>query len=135
MLTFIQCMHPIIAYGGVRFTIEYAIRRDGTVPALDFFKVIETRWQARLIILFKLLGDTGLIRNTEQFRKFTDGFFEFKAFQVRMLCYFRPDKRVVITHGFTKKKEGVAPKQEVERALQIKTEYEERLTSEGRNRR
>lgn len=83
----------------------------------------------------KLLGDTGRIRNPEQFGKFTDGFFEFKAFQVRMPCYFRPDKRVVITHGFMKKKEGVAPKQEIERAVQIKTEYEERLTSEYRNRR
>jgi len=128
-------MHPIIAYRGIRFTIEYAIRRGGTVPALDFFNAIDTRWQARLLILFKLLGDTGLIRNPEHFGKFTDGFFEFKAFQVRMPCYFRPDKRVVITHGFTKKKEGVAPKQEVERALQIKAEYEGTLTSESRNRR
>jgi len=128
-------MHPIIAYRGVRFTIEYAIRRDGSVPALDFFKLIETRWQARLIILFKLLGDTGLIRNQEQFRKFTEGFFEFKAFQVRMPCYFRPDKRVVITHGFTKKKESAAPRSEIERAVNIKLEYEERLTSEVRSRR
>lgn len=128
-------MHPIIAYRGVRFTIEYAIRRDGTVPALNFFNVTETRWQARLIILFKLLGDTGLIRNPEQFRKFTDGFFEFKAFQVRMPCYFRPDKRVVITHGFTKKKEGAAPRQEIERAGQIRVEYEEKLTLDSRNRR
>jgi phage-related protein len=127
-------MHPIIAYRGIRFTIEYAIHRDGSVPALDFFNLIETRWQARLMILFKLLGDTGQIRNPEQFRKFTDGFFEFKAFQVRMPCYFRPDKRVVVTHGFTKKKDE-APRQEIERAVNIKVEYEERLTSEGGNRR
>jgi phage-related protein len=52
-----------------------------------------------------------------------------------MPCYFRPDKRVVITHGFTKKKEGAAPKQEFDRAQTIKTEYEGRLTSECRNRR
>jgi hypothetical protein len=128
-------MHPIIAYRGIRFTIEYAIRRDASVPGRDFFNAIETRWQARLIVLFKLLGDTGQIRNLEQFRKFTDGFFEFKAFQVRMPCYFRPGNRVIITHGFTKKREGAAPKSEIERAIQIKVEYEERLTSEGRNRR
>src|SRR5579863_2394394 len=108
-------MEPFVAYRGIRFTVEYAIRCDGSVPAQDFFHVIEARWQARLVVLFKLLGDTGLIRNPEQFRKFTDGFFEFKAFQVRMPCYFRPDKRVVITHGFAKKKEGPAPRPEIER--------------------
>jgi Phage derived protein Gp49-like (DUF891) len=128
-------MEPFIAYRGIRFTIEYAIRCDGSVPALDFFNVIEARWQARLIVLFKLLGDTGQIRNQEQFRKFMEGFFEFKAFQVRMPCYFRPDKRVVITHGFTKKKEGQPPKQEVERAVRIRVEYEERLASETKSRR
>jgi hypothetical protein len=41
----------------------------------------------------------------------------------------------VITHGFTKKKEGQAPKQEVERAVQIKVEYEEKLTSDTKSRR
>src|ERR1700686_4928207 len=128
-------MHPIIAYRGVRFTIEYAIRRGGTVPALDFFNAIDTRWQARLLILFKLLGDTGLIRNPEHFGKFTDGFFEFKAFQVRMPCYFRPDKRVVITHGFIKKREGTAPRSESERARSIRAEYEDRITSKEGSRK
>lgn len=125
-------MGPIIAYRGARFTIEFAIRADGAVPGLVFYSRTQPRWQGRLNTLFKLLGDTGRISNTEFFRKFADGgFFEFKAFQERMPCYFRPDARVVITHGFTKKKEGAAPRQEVERARTIKSEYEGRLTSEG----
>ena len=135
MLTFHQCMEPIVAYRGSRFTVEYAIRGDESVPALDFYNGSETRWQGRLNNLFKLLGDTGQIRNKEHFRKFAEGFFEFKAYQIRMLCYFRSDKRVVITHGFTKKKKGAAPKQEVDRAQTIKNEYEERLASDARNRR
>lgn len=119
-----------IAYRGVRFSIEYAIRNDNSVPAQDYFHGLETRWQARLLTLYQRLGDTGRISNTEQFNKFADEFFEFKAFQVRMPCYFRSDKRVVITHGFFKKKEGSAPKQEGERAKVIKQEYENRLASQ-----
>jgi hypothetical protein len=128
-------MEPVIAYRGPRFTIEFAIRVDGSVPALDFYNQSELRWQARLNTLFKLLGDTGWIGNKELFRKFTEGFWEFKAYQKRMPCYFRKDARVVITHGFTKKKEGAAPRQEVERAQTIRVEYEGRLTSGGSNRR
>src|SRR5260370_37166706 len=135
MLTFLECMEPVIAYRGTRFTIELASRAAGSVPALDFYKQSEPRWQGRLNTLLKMLGDTGWIKNKEMFRKFADGFWEFKAFQKRMPCYFRQDARVVITHGFTKKKEGAAPRQEVERAQTIKVEYEERLTSGRINRR
>lgn len=127
-------MGPFVAYRGIRFTIEYAIRNDGSVPAWDFFDAAQIRWQAQLIVLFKLLGDAGQIRNREKFRQLAEGFYEFKAFQIRMPCYFRSDKRVVITHGFTKKKDA-APKSEIARATNIKLEYEERLTSEARSRR
>ena len=128
-------MEQGIAYRGARFTIEFAIRADSSLPARDFYNQLEPRWQARLNALFKLLGDTGRISSKEFFRKFSEGFFEFKAFQTRMPCYFREDARVVITHGFTKKREGAAPKQEVERAKTIKVEYEGRLTSWRSNRR
>jgi len=128
-------MEPIIAYRGSRFIIEFAIRADDSVPARDFFDQMDARWQARLLVLFKLLGDTGRINSKEQFRKFAGDIFEFKAFQNRMPCYYRPDKRVVITHGFIKKKEGAAPKQEVRRAEMIRDEYEGRLNSSGWGRR
>jgi hypothetical protein len=135
MLTLPKCMERFVAYSGSRFTIEYAIRNDASVPAMVFYNGLDTRWQARLLTLFTRLGDTGQIRNTEQFNKFVDDFFEFKAFQIRMPCYFRPGKRVVITHGFFKKKEGPAPKPECERAKTIRHEYEERLTPGGRKLR
>jgi hypothetical protein len=128
-------MEPVIAYRGSRFTVEFAIRADGSVPGLDFFNQVEERWEARLLVLFKLLGDTGRINSQEQFRKFAGDFFEFKAFQNRMPCYYRADKRVVITHGFIKKKEGAAPKQEANRAELIREEYERRLASSEWGRR
>lgn len=136
MLTSQQWMESNIAHSGPRFTIEYAIRGDGTTPGQEFYDGLETRWKARLFTLYSKLCDTGVIKNREQFNKFgPDDFFEFKAYQVRMPCYFRPGRRVVVTHGFIKKREGPAPRQEAERAVSIRAEYEEKLTSEARSRR
>lgn len=135
MLTSMECgFEPIIAYRGSLFTIEFAVRTDGSVPAHTFFTGLDARWQARFLVLFKNLGDMGRIRSREQFRKFSGEFFEFKAFQNRMPCYYRPDRRVVITHGFIKKQDA-APKQEVDRAVTIKNEHDGRLASSGRCRR
>ncbi len=116
----------IIAYRGGRFTIEYARESNRDVPGLDFFKSLEPRWQARFVNLYKRLGDFGQIQNREMFRKESEGFWAFKAFQARLLCYFRPDQRVVITHGFSKKGDAIR-RQEFERAARIKQEYEEFL--------
>jgi hypothetical protein len=80
-----------------------------------------------MLVLYKRLGDEGRISNPEQFGPIegTD-FFEFKAFQVRMPCYFRPDKRVVITHGFLKKSDRIR-RGDLDRARNIKEAYEKLL--------
>jgi hypothetical protein len=43
---------------------------------------------------------------------------------VRLPCYYRPGREVVVTHGFIKKTEGPAPKQEGQRAWRIRREYD-----------
>ena len=84
--------------------------------------------------LFRVLGDTGRISSEEQFKKLQDDFFEFKAFQLRLPCYFAPGRRVVITHGFIKKK-NVIPKQELLRAKSIKQQYEGIVVSQEKQKR
>jgi Phage derived protein Gp49-like (DUF891) len=128
-------MDTNLAYRGLHFSIVFAIRNDGTRPALEFFRDLDARWQARFLTLYTKLGDTGRIPNTEQFSKFGDEFWEFKAFRYRMPCYYGADKHVVITHGFVKKKEGSAPRQEQDRAKSIKQEHDARLTLERDRRR
>lgn len=116
----------IVAYRGPRFTIEYARQTSGEYPALEFFDQLEQRWKARLVYLYKTLGDVGRIQNREMFRKEDAEFWVFKAFQARLFCYFRSDQRVVITHGFGKKTDKIR-EQEFERAARIKREYEDYL--------
>ena len=126
-----------VAYRGQQFTIVYAIRNDDSIPAQDFFEALDRQWQARFLTLYTRLGDTGRISNPEHFSKFGNDFWEFKAFRYRMPCYHCEGRLVVITHGFTKKKEGRAPEQEIDRAERIQNEYEEKLVLQtqtgGRN--
>ena len=112
-----------VAYRGVRLKVVFAIRDDESIPARNFFDGLDRQWQARFLTLYTRLGDTGRISNPEQFSKFGDDFWEFKAFQVRMICYFLPGRRVVVTHGFAKKKDAF-DKREIRRAEAIKSEYE-----------
>ncbi len=120
-------MSDNIAYRGSRFTIEFAKLKDGTIPGLEFMPAEEPRWQARLNYLFQRLGDTGVINNREQFKKVGGHFWEFKSFQIRMLCYYGPDRRVVITHGFRKKGDKIR-RSELVRGENIRAEYERILT-------
>lgn len=116
-------MSTNIAYVGTRFTVEYAKLKDGSVPGREFLAQQDPRWQARVYSLFQKLGDFGQIQNREQFKKAGDEFWEFKAFQVRMICYFLPGRRVVVKHGFVKKQDSF-DKKELKRAQAIKMEYE-----------
>jgi hypothetical protein len=121
-------MQGPVFYPGHARVIEAAVLLDGSMPAKDFIDSLSDGDQAKLYALFRLLGDTGWIRNQEKFKK-VEGteFFEFKSFQVRMPCFFMGDRRVVVTHGFRKKKEKI-PRGEIERAKRIR---EEHLNREG----
>jgi hypothetical protein len=112
-----------LAYAGRVFRIEFAKLNDGSIPALDFLSGQKPQHRARLFVLFTKMGDTGRIHNREHFRKLDGEFWEFKNFQIRMPCYFRPDRRVVVTHGFIKKKDSTDPS-ELRRAKSIKEAYD-----------
>lgn len=114
-----------VAHRGSARTIVYAVRTDGTSPGAEFVASLDLRDQAKLHVLFQKLADTGQISNKEKFKKIegTEGFFEFKSFQIRMPCYFVAGGLVVITHGFRKKSDRIPPS-EIERAKQIRSEDE-----------
>ena len=116
-------MDEHIFYEGPARVIEAAILQDGSMPARDFVESLSEADRAKVYALFRMLGDIGRITNSEKFKK-TEGteFWEFKSFQIRMPCFFLPNRRVVITHGFRKKQDKI-PRGEIERAKRIKTEH------------
>ena len=71
-----------IVYRGSRYQIEWAVTLNEQMPAADFFQGLPDKDQARMLALFKLIGNTGHIHSSEHFRKVKGSkFFEFKRFQ------------------------------------------------------
>lgn len=120
-----------VAYVGAKKRIEYAVDRSGQSPGLEFYAMLDDRNKAKFNAFFQRMGEHGEIKNREQFKKIegTD-FWEFKWFQIRMVCRFRPGGVVLISHGFEKKKDRI-PDAEIQRAQRIFTEDNERESRQG----
>ena len=122
----------LIAYRGEKFVIE--LFGEGTkCPTDTFLEGLDVKVQAKAYALFARLGDTGHIRNEQKFKHLegSDQIFEFKPTdQVRLLCFFAPGRRVIVTHGFVKKSRRT-PRGEIERAEAWKREFFERSKGGG----
>jgi phage-related protein len=125
-------MERIVKFAGQKFRIVYGIEKNGNSPALEFFTNLAVGDQAKLLALFRRLGDTGNFMNKQKFRELGDGLFEFKSYQIRVLfAYCKVERAVVVlTHGFVKKQDGT-PKEEIERAKRIFAEDQARLKRPG----
>jgi len=94
----------------------------------EFFEKQNKRVKAKILWTFDLIED--LQRVPETYLKHlenTDGLYEIRV-QLgsdifRIFCFFDEGQLVIITNGFQKKTQKT-PKQEIETALKIKSEYE-----------
>jgi phage-related protein len=111
------------AYEGEAFTIEWYFNEAGTSPALDYYINLPAKEK---IILFKLMGEMGKIRDKTKFNYEHDGIYAFKPKPYRFLSFFMEGKKIIVTHAF-KKQQQKLPKTEKERALTIKEDYELRI--------
>jgi hypothetical protein len=102
-------------------TVEYVVRRNDCALAADFVAGLDLSDGAKLASLFRLMANTGSIRNYQKFKKVSGAIFEFKSFQLRIGC-FQVGRRWLLTHGFTKKQDRW-PKSELDRANEIRDEY------------
>jgi Phage derived protein Gp49-like (DUF891) len=111
------------AYDGCACRVAFAVCTDATSPAEAFYDALEEVDRAKMLRLFKQIGDQGRIFNREKFKKIagTDELFEFKSHQIRMPCYFVPGNLLVITHGLIKKGDRLPPS-DVSRAERIRRE-------------
>ena len=94
----------------------------------EFFEKQRDKVKDKIIWTFTLIEE--LERVPETYLKYienTDGLFEIRVQQgsdiFRVFCFFDEGKLVVLINGFQKKMQKT-PKQEIEKALKIKYEYE-----------
>lgn len=97
-------MKTKVQYQGRKKQIELLSENDDDVE--QFLAGLSKRDRRKVDVLFERLGDHGVINNAEKFKKLegTDGVFEFKSFQIRLLCFMQRN-RVIVCRGLMKKRE------------------------------
>ncbi len=119
-------MQGWIAYEGEKFTIEWYYDESGNSKVLEYFLKLPASQQDKLYNLFKVMGNVGKIFNRTKFNFEGDGIFAFKPQPYRFLCFFYSGSKIIVTNGFVKKQDKL-PREEKERALLYKREYEIRV--------
>jgi hypothetical protein len=97
----------IPVYQGCIKSIELLVDESGFSDVQQFLDELDASDRRKLDVLFCLMGDKGRIATPEKFKKIegSDGIFEFKSFQIRLLCFFTRDSRVIICKALRKKKD------------------------------
>ena len=115
-----------IAFEGEKFTIEWHFDNRGKSISLDYLESLEEEEQAKLFELLKLMGNAGIIKNKKKFRNEGDKIYAFKPQPHRFLCFFFEGQKIILTNAFHKKADKL-PRNEKDRALKIKNDYETRV--------
>ncbi|HEX8693458.1 MAG TPA: type II toxin-antitoxin system RelE/ParE family toxin [Longimicrobium sp.] len=94
-------------YVGARFTIQCLELADRSDPVGDFLDALEPGDRRKLDVMFEMLGEAGRISNDTKFKKLADRdeIWEFKSFQIRIYCFFTPDRHVMLAHAVIKKQD------------------------------
>lgn len=110
-------------FQGRKLTIRAFEFPDGPCPVGDFLDQLDPSDRRKLDTLFEMLGNQGQIRNKQKFKKVegSDKIFEFKSFQIRILCSFS-GRSVYLLHALVKKSDKLK-KSDIKRAERVREEY------------
>lgn len=99
-----------------------ALQAGADCPAEEYIRSLNESDKKKVLALLKRTAFHGPPHNREKFLKVEDDLFEFKVFQHRILCFFRPGRVIVLTHGFRKKRDRI-PSGEIQRAVRLRDDY------------
>jgi len=111
-----------IAYKGEKFLIEWFFDDKGQSIAFDYFEELPNSQKEKLVYLFQMLADTGVIRSEEKFNYEHDQIYAFKPMPDRFLCFFYQGAKIIVTNAFHKKTQKMPPR-EKQKALKSKSDY------------
>ena len=120
--------YKYIAYEGTIYTIEWYYNENGKSQAYEYYQKLTDTQKRKLLLLFKRIGDYGIIRDKTKFINEGDNIYAFKPQPDRFLSFFVKDKKIIITNAFIKKSQKL-PKNEKLKAQKYRIEYLERIKS------
>jgi hypothetical protein len=123
-------MRIALQYQGQKFNIYAIVCDDESCPVisfLDYLRKTNTPSHRSLVSIYTRHADHGQLRNIRKSRpiKGHKNLFEFKSTQGdRLLYFYLPDRKTVLTHGFHK---GAPAKEEYDRAERMREQYREEV--------
>jgi phage-related protein len=118
-------VNEFTAYKGEKFTIEWYFEENGKSDVLNYFEKLPDSLKIKTLVLFKRFADVGEIKDKTKFNFEGDALFAFKPKPHRFLCFFIKGHKIIITNAFIKKSDKF-PKNEKERAISRRNDYEKR---------
>lgn len=115
-----------IAYKGREFQIEWYYTPKGESQALTYYLKLAPEQRRKVMMLFRIMGETGKIRDENKFRYEGDKIYAFKPQPNRFLSFFVEGKKIIVTNAFWKKQKKL-PRQEKDRALKYMISYKTRV--------
>ena len=111
------------------FEVNFFRLEDGSCPVTDYLDSIQTKLRAKTVWTIALLEANGNQLGMPYSELLEDGIFELRAKQgsdiSRVLYFFCVGRRIILTHGFTKKTDKT-PRSEIELAKKYRKIYLER---------
>lgn len=109
--------------------VEFYEKENGEVPVSDFLKNIDTKMRAKAVKEIQILSEYGNKLREPYSKHIQDGIFELRikfASDISRIFYFFFDgDKIILTNGFIKKTQKT-PKEEIEKAIKYKEDYQRR---------
>lgn len=115
------------------FNIDFFKLDNGDCPIKDYLDSVDKKLRAKILWTIGLLETNGNVLGMPYSEYLDDGIFELRIKHgsdiSRVLYFFYIGRRIILTHGFTKKSNKV-PKSEIETAKKYKDIYLSRQKGE-----
>jgi len=117
----------------MKYQVEYVGLENNKKPFEEFILSLSVKERAKIfatISYFLELKNNNLPIKTSLSKHLEKGIFELRTFLpdqiARTLYFYQREARIIITHGFIKKTQKT-PRSEIERALELRDKFNERL--------
>ena len=113
-----------LVYSGERYSVFFHAETNDTSEVSAYYKGCDDVTRASLLYLVKRIADFGHIYDETKFRieDKQHKIYCFKPKKERFFCFFFTGQKIIITSGYTKKKQKL-DRSELTRAIHIREQY------------
>ena len=113
-----------LLYSGEHYSVYFHAETNDSSEVRDYYKDCDDITRASLLYLVKRIADVGHIYDETKFRieDKPHQIYCFKPKKERFFCFFFTGRKIIITSGYTKKKQKL-DRSELARAIHIREQY------------